>query len=328
MAPSLTRNALKQTPYDLVYSQIFGKNQVGDAEVESLLNRYGVSAQPLKQADYLRSKAFNVLSASETNQTFGCNYSVQEGEFLEVFQFDTKDGYEHDKAMPKSLAFSCAGETLELRPAGSDFRVLFNGNPTFADWTLIVNDVDYARLASQCRDFWKGTMKLYTLDNWQGSAKGIDAVQQLLAQRNNNADAADQRYYRATSRIETYTTAQQSMEFFYFVMVFIVLLFCGASFIIVLFKTRAESEEERRMLAGLNRIGVTKEEMRSALRFKNMLYFMPQVLVGLPLGMFFIIMVAGFYGYGAAAAAYSLLAGIVLFSLHWLGAMKLGSIKI
>jgi putative ABC transport system permease protein len=171
-------------------------------------------------------------------------------------------------------------------------------------------------------------MKLYTLDNWQGSAKGIDAVQQLLAQRNNNADAADQRYYRATSRIETYTTAQQSMEFFYFVMVFIVLLFCGASFIIVLFKTRAESEDERRMLAGLNRIGVTKEEMRSALRFKNMLYFMPQVLVGLPLGMFFIIMVAGFYGYGAAAAAYSLLAGIVLFSLHWLGAMKLGSIKI
>lgn len=327
MAPSLMRNALAQTPYGLVYSQIFGKNQVGDAEVESLLNRYGVSVQSLRQAEYLRSKAFNVLSASEANQTFGCDYAVGAGKFLEVFQFDPKDGYGHDTAMPNSFAFNCAGETLELHPAGSDFRILFNGNPTFADFTLVVSDADYARLASQCRDFWKGTMKLYTLNNWQDSSRGVSAVQNLLAQKN-NADESEQRYYRATSRIETYSTAQNSSGFFLFVMAFIVALFCGASFLIVLFKLRAESEEERRVLSGLHRIGVTQDEMRSMLRTKNMLYFLPQVFAGLPIGVFFICMVAGSYGYGATAAVFSLLAGLTLFALNWLGSMNLAHIKI
>jgi len=57
-------------------------------------------------------------------------------------------------------------------------------------------------------------------------------------------------------------------------MLFIVVLFFGASDVMIHFKIKAESEEEQRMLTGLYRIGVTAEEMLGMIRYKNVYYFL------------------------------------------------------
>jgi len=52
-------------------------------------------------------------------------------------------------------------------------------------------------------------------------------------------------------------------------MFFIVVLFYGASNVMIHFKIKAEAEEEQRMLSSLNRIGVTSKEMLGMIRHKN-----------------------------------------------------------
>ncbi|MGC7870203.1 FtsX-like permease family protein [Desulfosporosinus sp. SYSU MS00001] len=322
MYPALTTDALVRSPYDLEYSQIFGKNQATDTEIVSLLAKKGVTVQRVKQVGYLRNGVYNLFPLSGVNKEFGTSYQIPKGEFLTVFQFDFQDGYQHDLTLPSTVGFDCGKETMELKSAGSDVRILFNRNPTLADRNLVLNDADYREIAGQSSDYWAGVLKLYSFKQWQNSGKGIAAVQNYLLEKNRVDQAEQQRYFRATSRIESYTLAQQSAEFLLFVMFFVEALFCAASNIMIHFKIKAEEEEEQRLLSGLCRLGVTEEEMLTMIRHKNIYYFIPQLIAGLFMGSFYGYVVNEFYGYGWQAAGYSLLIGLGLAALQFVIVMR------
>lgn len=313
---SLMHNAITYSPYDMVYCQLFSMNKVKDSEVKSLLNENGISVNAVKQLDYLRGRAFNLLPVSEVNKNLNRHYQIPVHKFLTVFQFAQDDGYEHEMESPKTVCFDCSGKTIELQMAGSDVKILFNDNPTFADKTLILNDEDYNKLASGSRDFWAGIIKLYSFDSWKNSQKGINAVQKYLLHTNKLSELEQKHYYRASSKIEAYTTAQQSAKFLIFLMFFIEVLFCAASVIMIHFKIKAESEEEQRMLSGLYRIGAANDEMLKMIRHKNIYYYMPQVLIGLFTGVFYCYVMNQFYEHTWKAAGYSLLFGIMLIALQ------------
>jgi|GEM_PF-361592 ABC-type antimicrobial peptide transport system, permease component len=322
MYPALTKDALRISPYDLEYSQIFAKNQVADSDIANLLAQNGVSVQTVKRVDYLRNGVFNLLPLSEVNKEFGCNYQISEGKFLTVFQFDLQDGYQHELTSPSTVGFDLGKEKMELKPAGNDVRILFNRNPTLADYTLVLNDADYKTIAARSSDYWTGIIKLYSFDHWKDSGKGIAAVQKYLLEKNRVDTLTQQRYYRATSRIESYTLAKQSAEFLLFVMAFVEVLFCAASNIMIHFKIKAEAEEEQRILSGLNRLGVTAEEMLAMIRHKNIYYYMPQIIAGLFIGCFYGYVVNEFYGYGWQAVGYSLLIGSGLVAFQFIGVRR------
>lgn len=319
--PLLLQNAIHYSPYDLVYSQIFGKNQVENSSIENLLAQSGVSVKTVKQVNFLRNGAFILLPLSEVNKNFNSNYQIPWGKFLTVFQYDLNDSYQHDLTSPKTVGFDCGNEKLELQSAGSDVRILFNPNPTFAYNTLVLNDADYNKIASECKDYRTGSMKLYSFDDWKNSGQGIAAVQEYLLEKN-QIDQSDQKYYKASSRIEAWMTAKQSAEFLIFLMFFVVALFWGASDVMIHFKIKAESEEEQRMLSGLYRIGVTTEEMLRMIRHKNIYYYMPQVIIGLFIGAFYNFTVNEFIGNGWKAAGCSLLIGLVLAALQFVVVLR------
>lgn len=312
MYPAFKDNAIKYSPYDLVYSQIFRKNQVKDSQIKSLLSQNDVSVKAIKQVEYLRDSAFNLLPASEVNKEFKCSYQIPEGKFLEVFQYDLNDGSEHEMVSPKKVYYNCSDGKMELQSAGSDVKILFNKNPTFADYTLVLNDADFRRIASKSNECWKGVMKLYSFNGWKNSGKGIEAVQKYLLEKNKVEQSEQHTYYRASSRVESWIVAKQSAEFLIFLIFFVVVLFCGASDVMIHFKIKAESEEEQRMLSSLYSIGMTSDEMQGMIRNKNMYYYMPQVIIGLFIGTFYNYSYNQFYGYGWKAAGYSLVIGIVL----------------
>ena len=312
---SLMNNSASYSPYDLVYSKIFGKNQVEDSEIESLLNQSGVKVKTVKEVEYLRDKAFNLLPVSEVNKEFNCHYQISKGQFLMLFQYDLNDGYEHKMDIPQMVPFNCGSEKIILKSAGSDVRILFNRNPTIADNTLILNDEDYSEISSKSHDFWSGTVKLYSFDGWKDSGKGIENVQKYLLEKN-GVEPAEQKYYKPSSRIETYATAKQSAEFLMFIMFFIVVLFCSTSYVMVHFKIKAEVEGEQRLLSSLHRIGVTEEEMLEMIQHKNIYYYMPQAITGVFIGAFYSYTVNEIYGYGWRAAGYSLLMGMILVVLQ------------
>lgn len=279
---AILRDVENYCPYDLAYSEMFGKNNVSPQELAAVLEEHNVTITETTQISYARDAAFNYLSVSEVNKKLGCSYRIPSGTFLNLFQYELEDGYDYDLVeIPHiSLKIEDEGEKegqapnieASLQSCGSDVRILFNKNATLADRTLILNDRDFDKLKSN-RNYWYGTMYLFQLQNWRESQAGVLAFQSFL-QEKNQVTPKEQRYFRADAKIERYLEARQSGQFAMFLLCFVEALLLLAAFLLIRFRITAEQEENRRLQKSLFMIGMSEAERYRLFLFKNRVRFL------------------------------------------------------
>ncbi len=277
---SLLRDVENYCPYDLAYSEMLGKNHISEDELRDTLSLHGVTIVKEKKISYVRDAAFNYLAVSEVNEKLGCSYRVLEGTFLNLFQYEMEDGYEHDiQEIPRvSLSLETGGE-LKLFTCGSDIRILFNKGPAQADYTLILNDADFDRIKSD-PNYWFGMMHLFQLQDFKTSFAGIKSFQSLL-QEVNGLTVEEQQYFRAVSKIERLWEARQSGQFCIFLMFFVEALLLMAAYLLIHVRVAAEREENKRAFTSLFLVGITDEEAFRLCLFKNRMRFLPPLIAAL-----------------------------------------------
>ncbi|MDD6071358.1 MAG: hypothetical protein PUC12_11190 [Clostridiales bacterium] len=214
------------------------------------------------------------------NKTFQCGYKVQEGECINLFQIDEMDGYEHDVTPVNEVTVS---DNIRLTSIGSDIRILWNQNPTFADRTLVVNDSDYGDI-KYAKDCYMGKVNLYKFSDWKLSMAAVEKVEEYLQQAN-GLKKEEQYYYRVSSYVKQYQQAKQSGQFFIFVMSFVVFVLWIAAMSISFLGVRSEQDEHRRMADSLHKIGVTKEQMAKYMWFRNFVRYVLPVVIGESIGL-------------------------------------------
>ena len=293
MYPAFLKDAGSYSPYDMVYSEIYGMNAVPEETVAEILNENGVTVRQSIQIPYIRSTNFNFIPVEEVNQYFQCDYQIEEGQFLNLFQYDLQDGYEHDLSEISKITY---GENGELYSGGSDVRILWNQNPTFADRTLIVSNSDFEKMKEDT-GYWTGVAHLFLFEQWKNSYDGVRAVNEYLRDQN-QVDEAEAYYYRATSKIESYSDARESGQFLIFLMVFVIGLMLTAEFLLIHFRIQAEEEENSRAVRSLQLMGMTGQEIVRCLNYKNSLRFIPPVILGTVLSFLPSYYLNGTYGAG------------------------------
>ena len=286
LCPGIVRDAQTYSPYDMVYSEIFGMNQVPVQDVIHILEQSGVDVEESVQISYARDHIANYLPVSEVNRVFGCEYHVHAGEFLNLFQIDLEDGYEHDLTPITDLVLNTKNAE-QIKSTGSDVRILFNQNPTFADRTLIVSDDDYEKLAGNPDAYWEGTVNLFQFQDWSTSYHGVCAVQKYL-QEVNHLDETEWQYYKPTSKVEQIQDARQSGQFLVFLMCFVIGLILFTEFLLIYFRIRAEKEETERGIYSLRLLGATVKEITEWMKYRIRLRFLPPVMIGAVMGLILI----------------------------------------
>lgn len=268
-------DAESYSPYDMVYSEIYGMNQVPLEHVIQILEKNDITTEQVVRIPYIRDGSFNYFPVTEVNQSFGCDYQIKEGQFLNLFQYDLQDGYEHDLHPASAISLD---EDEKLYSIGSDVKILFNQNPSFADRTVIVSDSDFEKLKAdgQRRN---GFANLFIFDQWDNSYEGICDVKEYLDQCN-QVDQAEARYYTLSSKVERYQDAKKSGQFLIFLMAFVTGLMLAAEFLLIHFRIQAEQEENSRAIGSLHMIGMTERELVKCLRYKNLLRFIPPLIWG------------------------------------------------
>lgn len=305
--PAFLRDAVSYAPYDMVYSDLYGRNQAPEEAVAEILEENGIAVKRIIQMPYLRNESFNFLPVGEANRCFQCEYKVEEGEFLNIFQYDLQDGYEHNLQPVSEVTYD--GDK-KLYSAGSDVRILWNQNPAFADRTLLVSDSDFEKLKEDvgCQT---GMAYLFLFEQWEDSEEGVCAVSQFL-QRENQADDSEAYYYRVSSRIESYLNAKKSGQFLIFLMAFVICLILTAEFLLIHFRIQAEEDENGRAVHSLQLIGMTDQELVKCLKYKNSLRFIPPIIIGTVLSFLPSGYLNGTYGSGQKGIFTGMAFGIIL----------------
>ena len=293
MYPAFLRDAENESPYDMAYSEIYGMNRAPLQEVRNVLAENGVLVEGVIRMPYLRDSAFNYLPVTKVNQYFGCGYQIGKGQFLNLFQFDLQDGYEHDTQPVSAVTI---GENQELHSVGSDVRILFNRNAAFADRTLIVSDIDFEKMKEDAQ-YMAGTANLFSFGQWEESYEGVCAVKEYLQSydRINETGVHD---CGLSSKVERYRDARKSGLFLNFLMAFVVGLMLMSEYLLIHFRIQAEREENGRAIHSLYLIGMTGREIESCLKYKNYVRFLPPIVAGTVFSFFPAYYVNEIYGSG------------------------------
>lgn len=305
--PAFLQDAKSYSPYDMVYSEIYGMNQVPLQDVIHILEKNGVAVEQIIRLPYIRDDVFNYFPATEINRDFGCDYQIQEGQFLNLFQYDLEDGYEHN-IQPVS-AVTISGDR-KLRSVGTDVKILFNQNPTFADKTLIINDSDFAKLRADTPG-GAGIANLFQFRNWEDSYAGVSGVKEYLHE-NNPLDENEQLYYEISSKVEKYQDAEKSGKFLLFLMAFVIGLIIMAAFLLIHSCIQTEKEENSRAVCSLRLLGMTDKEIVKCLCYKNFLRFIPPAVVGTILSFLPSYYLNESYGMGTNGILAGIVFGVIL----------------
>ena len=305
--PAFLQDAKSYSPYDMVYSEIYGMNQVPLQDVIHILEKNGVAVEQIIRLPYIRDDVFNYFPVTEINRDFGCDYQIQEGQFLNLFQYDLEDGYEHN-IQPVS-AVTISGDR-KLRSVGTDVKILFNQNPTFADKTLIINDSDFAKLRADTPG-GAGIANLFQFQNWEDSYAGVSGVKEYLHE-NNPLDENEQLYYEISSKVEKYQDAEKSGEFLLFLMAFVIGLIIMAAFLLIHSCIQTEKEENSRAVCSLRLLGMTDKEIVKCLCYKNFLRFIPPAVLGTILSFLPSYYLNESYGMGTNGILAGIVFGVIL----------------
>lgn len=311
MYPNITNNAKSYSPNDLLYVQAGGKNEMSIKDASDLLSNYGINVTSSAEVPFIRNGAYNLFPVSEINHLTGADYKVNQGEYLAIYQYDLNDGYEHEMNISGSISFDLSTGTRLLNYAGSDVRILFNRN-SFAYMSLLVSDADYKTIEEQGKGFISGIIKCFTFSDFKDSGRGLTALSETLSSQNHCVDADQERYFRISSKLEEYQTAEQSTQFLFFVISFTALLFYVSADVIIYFKLQGEAEDEKLMYRGLNRIGISGSEIHGILNGKNKLHFLLPAFFGAAVGIFFCFAVSLPNGYGLYGIAYAAVVSVFL----------------
>lgn len=327
MYPAFLRDAENESPYDMAYAEIYGMNGAPLQEVRDILAEHGVSVEHMVQMPYLRDAGFNYLPVAKVNQYFGCEYQVEEGQFLNLFQYDLQNGYEYDMQPVSSVAIS---GNQELHSVGSEVKILFNRNAAFADRTLIVSDADYEKMEEDAQ-YVPGTANLFAFVEWRKSNEGVCAVQEYL-QSCNQVDEAQEHYYKLSSKVERYLEARKSGLFLNFLMAFVIGLMLMSEYLLIHFRVQAELEENSRAVNSLQMIGMTEEEIVKCLRYKNRMRFLPPVILGTVLAIFPSFYYNEVYGSGYLGVFVGILFGTIMamveiISVKWYSQKEFAGIR-
>lgn len=305
--PAFLQDAKSYSLYDMVYSEIYGMNQVPLQDVIHILEKNSVTVEQVIQIPYIRDDVFNYFPVTEINRNFGCDYHIQEGEFLNLVQYDMEDGYEHNIQPVSTVTIS---GNRKLHSVGTDVKILFNQNPTFADKTLIINDSDFEKLSADIT----GSVvvaNLFQFQKWEDSYAGICEVKEYL-QENNPLNEDEQTYYELSSKLEKYKDAEKSGQFLLFLMAFVIGLMIMAEFLLIHSRIQAEEEENRRAVCSLRLLGMTDKEIVKCLCYKNFLRFIPPSVVGTILSFLPSYYLNESYGMGTNGILAGIIFGVVL----------------
>ena len=305
--PAFLQDAKSYSPYDMVYSEIYGMNQVSVQDVLHILEKNGVTVEQVIQLPYIRDDVFNYLPVTEINRDFGCDYQIQEGEFLNLFQYNLEDGYEHNIQPVSTVTIS--GDR-KLQSVGTDVKILFNQNPTFADKTLIINDSDFEKLSADITGS-AGIANLFQFQNWEDSYAGVCEVKEYL-QESNQLNEDEQTYYELSSKVEKYQDAKKSGQFLLFLMAFVIGLMIMAEFLLIHSCIQAEKEENSRVVCSLRMLGMIDKEMVKCLCYKNFLRFIPPSVVGTILSFLPSYYLNESYGMGTNGILAGIVFGVIL----------------
>ncbi len=155
-------------PYDIPYTQIFGKNKITTPVLDDILSNSRNPLTSFKTIEFISKPYITILNDENLNINLGTHIKVEKGCFISLYQIVKDDGYSHDVSEISSLDIPTKHGIITYKSKGKITKVLFSNILIFTNTHyVILNNKDYQdiirNITKQCN---VGTIKLMNFKDW------------------------------------------------------------------------------------------------------------------------------------------------------------------
>lgn len=278
--------ARQHHPYDLAYTEVYGKNKLSDDEINKIV-LHGDSALVTRlKLDYIDLPAANILSASEIKDKLGVQFDVEHGSFVDLFQIVEGDGYAHDTTPISQLRVKTTNGEKIMVLKDSAMKLLFNPLRMLQNsHTVILSPEDYQAIRSSASPASLGSIHLFSFQDWRKTKNIVGQLDNELQRVNadtkpyfENKDQ-DTIAFLSSSRIGEYMLRKQSGGFSLFLFSFVAVLFYAASAVLLHFRLLSRLDKERDKYRKIAKVGISKKEVYDIVSKElRLLFFFPYII--------------------------------------------------
>ncbi|MEK8127275.1 ABC transporter permease [Paenibacillus filicis] len=166
------------------------------------------------------------------------------------------------------------GQVLDFQVNGASLQLTMNGQKygeiAKTPFLFVLNDRQYAELASTVPDELKPVAYGFELKNWEEAGPSVERIAQLVPSG---------KAFSLNARTADYLSFKQVGSLSFFIGMFISVLFFVASGSLIFFKLFTEVDEDRTQLQALRRIGLTHGEINRIVSWQiATLFYLPCVV--------------------------------------------------
>lgn len=264
------RLTLQYNPYDIAFVQVDGLNNVPDATINKIVSNGETPLTATKSLEFILDNNENVILMSDADLIgLGHSFSVQKGNFINLYQVVLDDGYQHDTLDWKTLNVHMGNLNQKFQSQGNIIAVLFNDLPFLSDHDSIkiLNQSDYVDIKKAAAQKYVGTVRLFDFQDWRKTGPVNDRLNAALEKTRLNSasyfvnSTADNYMLDTSSKIGYQTSNLQMSSFFIFLNAFVAILFFASSGILLHLKLLTDYDAEKKKYKKLSRIGITGPEI-------------------------------------------------------------------
>ena len=303
----MLRNAISYTPFHLQYVEMNGYNIEGEEFIKSLCNKSDIKIEEFEQLEFLRNSFVNIYDESDINKISDKEFKIEPGKFVVLYQYDLKDGYAHEPFPVRELTIKgIENSHMSFECSGEEVNILFNKNRAFADWNIVVNDLDYEKLKEIIPQSLQGKIMMYRFKDWKNAEPIIQEITNYFNENNKIDNSEDMIFYSISSRIQDVNTANESGYFLMILSMVILCMFCMAENIILYYSQRINIDKTKEIYEKLYFVGMKRKNIIKLEYIKNCVIFISPGLFSIFIAIIYSYRVNKLYLRGSSAA---LLAG-------------------
>lgn len=281
------RLAEAHNPIHVAYAEIYGKNNISDNLLNSIITTGKTPLISHKDLEFIQRSNMIFFPDEKLNKAIGSNFSVQNGKFISVLPIVKDDGEIHDNSSPENINTKLNNVDCSYVFQEQVAKVLFNKIHLFQEGNIIIlNNNDYLKLKQESNPIGNGRLRLMSFKNWNDTEEIVDKLNSALENYNLSStlmlykDKNEDNYmFKAGSTIGEYLERIHAGAFLMFLLSFVGILFFLASCIILHFKLLTEFEREQQKYNKLNKIGITHREVSKIISKElKLLFYLPVIL--------------------------------------------------
>lgn len=260
--PSVNKEMVKTYyPHHITYIECEGYNEISNNEMNRIISDSNITVKSHETVNYIVSDGVGIISKNDAEYLTKQKYEVHARTGILLQQYESKDGYQHDKNMgPNVVNISTKGKIMQYNIIEKRSDIAIDQVTAIPELIMVINDNEFDALFFEDNEILSGKIHMINCADRKEAIALEKELNRYFSNKNIFEDQSNEDVYRVFTQNEAYQRVKQFAGVLQYVLSIFDILLVLSSIIMIHFKNTIEMDYDNIKNITLYKLGFDREE--------------------------------------------------------------------